>query len=233
MDSAPAPGLDALCREIADSAGCRRNRPDDLQRCARTRREAAGIQRNAAATRRLKQTFTTAYRGCDPNRTKDFRCAGPQAAAGETSQGLCRRFGPRAEASGRQTTFDKEGPDDQVPRPASAASRRPLPCRRWHMVTAITTNCVEEAPGVTRAAQRASTPVAISFTVETDGRPPTGQTLRAAIEQVDAETSSHPPVACSIALTRRISRKCRLPVNPGHRGFAACGQTPRARVVRS
>lgn len=32
-------------------------------------------------------------------------------------------------------------------------------------------------------------PVVISFTVETDGRLPSGQTLRAAIEQVDSATS--------------------------------------------
>ena len=60
------------------------------------------------------------------------------------------------------------------------------------MVTAITMNYVEEAVGIARAAERAKMPVAISFTVETDGRLPTGQTLRAAIEQVDAATSCYP-----------------------------------------
>ena len=60
------------------------------------------------------------------------------------------------------------------------------------MVTAITMNYVEEAVGIARAAERAGMPVAISFTVETDGRLPTGQTLRAAIEQVDAATSRYP-----------------------------------------
>ena len=60
------------------------------------------------------------------------------------------------------------------------------------MVTAITMNYVEEAVGVARAAERAGIPAAISFTVETDGRLPTGQTLRAAIEQVDAATSRYP-----------------------------------------
>jgi S-methylmethionine-dependent homocysteine/selenocysteine methylase len=60
------------------------------------------------------------------------------------------------------------------------------------MVTAITMNYVEEALGITKAARRAGMPVVISFTVETDGRLPTGQALRAAIEQVDAETSSYP-----------------------------------------
>ena len=38
----------------------------------------------------------------------------------------------------------------------------------------------------------AGLPVAVSFTVETDGRLPSGQTLRAAIEQVDAETDGAP-----------------------------------------
>lgn len=60
------------------------------------------------------------------------------------------------------------------------------------MVTAITMNYAEEALGVTKAARRAGMPVAISFTVETDGRLPNGQSLGAAIEQVDAETSSYP-----------------------------------------
>ena len=60
------------------------------------------------------------------------------------------------------------------------------------MVTAITMNYAEEAIGIAKAAERAALPVAISFTVETDGRLPTGQSLRAALEQVDAATSSYP-----------------------------------------
>ena len=60
------------------------------------------------------------------------------------------------------------------------------------MITAITMNYLEEAVGIVRAATRAALPVAISFTVETDGRLPTGQPLRAAIEAVDAATSHAP-----------------------------------------
>ena len=60
------------------------------------------------------------------------------------------------------------------------------------MVCAITMNYVEEAVGIARAAQRAEMPVAISFTVETDGTLPTGQSLKAALEQVDAATSGYP-----------------------------------------
>lgn len=60
------------------------------------------------------------------------------------------------------------------------------------MVCAITMNYAEEAVGIARAAQRAEMPVAISFTVETNGSLPTGQTLKAAIEQVDDATSAYP-----------------------------------------
>ena len=60
------------------------------------------------------------------------------------------------------------------------------------MVTAITMNYVEEAIGIALAAKQANLPVAISFTVETDGNLPTGQSLRDAIPQVDAATASYP-----------------------------------------
>ena len=53
-------------------------------------------------------------------------------------------------------------------------------------VTAQTMNYVEEAAGVAMAAAAHGMPSVISFTVETDGRLPTGRTLREAIEAVDA-----------------------------------------------
>ncbi len=60
------------------------------------------------------------------------------------------------------------------------------------MVTAVTMTNANEAVGVAQAAAKAAMPVAISFTVETDGRLPTGQTLAAAIEEVDAATQGGP-----------------------------------------
>ncbi|MBZ6076745.1 homocysteine S-methyltransferase family protein [Microvirga puerhi] len=60
------------------------------------------------------------------------------------------------------------------------------------MVSAITMNYVEEAIGIARAAQRRGLPVAISFTVETDGRLASGETLRSAIERTDRETRASP-----------------------------------------
>ena len=58
------------------------------------------------------------------------------------------------------------------------------------VVVAYTLTGPEEGIGVVRAAAAAGIPAAVSFTVETDGRLPTGQPLHVAIEQVDAETSS-------------------------------------------
>jgi len=57
-------------------------------------------------------------------------------------------------------------------------------------VTAITMTNAPEGIGIVRAASAAGIPAAVSFTVETDGRLPTGQPLHEAIEQVDAETES-------------------------------------------
>lgn len=60
------------------------------------------------------------------------------------------------------------------------------------MVSAITMTYAEEAVGIALAARDCGIPVVISFTVETDGRLPSGQALRAAVEQVDKETGRAP-----------------------------------------
>jgi S-methylmethionine-dependent homocysteine/selenocysteine methylase len=60
------------------------------------------------------------------------------------------------------------------------------------MVSAITMTNANEAIGITRAALKAAMPVVISFTVETDGRLPTGQSLADAICEVDVVTGKAP-----------------------------------------
>ncbi|MEO5649204.1 MAG: homocysteine S-methyltransferase family protein [Ginsengibacter sp.] len=61
------------------------------------------------------------------------------------------------------------------------------------MVSAITMNYLEEAIGITRAANVVNLPVVISFTVETNGNLPTGMGLKEAIEQVD-DSVKEPPI---------------------------------------
>ncbi len=60
------------------------------------------------------------------------------------------------------------------------------------LVTGMTMTNVPEAIGLVRAAEAAGLPVAISFTLETDGCLPTGTTLRSAIERVDEATAGAP-----------------------------------------
>ena len=60
------------------------------------------------------------------------------------------------------------------------------------LVTAITMTYAEEGIGVARAAEAAGIPSVISFTVETDGRLPSGQALSGAIQQVDDATGGAP-----------------------------------------
>jgi homocysteine S-methyltransferase len=59
-------------------------------------------------------------------------------------------------------------------------------------VSAFTMNNINEALGVARAAQVAQIPCVISFTVETDGRLSTGDSLAEAIKSVDTATGQVP-----------------------------------------
>jgi homocysteine S-methyltransferase len=58
------------------------------------------------------------------------------------------------------------------------------------MISAVTIPYSTEATGIVRAAQACGMPVAISFTVETDGRLPSGETLADAITEVDSATGN-------------------------------------------
>src|SRR5262249_806898 len=60
------------------------------------------------------------------------------------------------------------------------------------MIRALTLNYVEEAIGIARAAAAHHIPAVVSFTVEVDGKLPTGDTLRNAIEAVDRATNASP-----------------------------------------
>jgi len=60
------------------------------------------------------------------------------------------------------------------------------------MISAITMTNVPEATGLAQAAKTLHVPVAISFTVETDGRLPTGGTLADAVAAVDDATDGYP-----------------------------------------
>ena len=60
------------------------------------------------------------------------------------------------------------------------------------LAAAFTLNYIEEAVGIARAAKGLALPIALSFTLETDGRLPSGDTLATAIETTDALTGAYP-----------------------------------------
>lgn len=60
-------------------------------------------------------------------------------------------------------------------------------------VSALTMNYIEETIGIVKAAASFNLPVVISFTVETNGKLPTGMSLKEAIEKVD-QSVNIPPI---------------------------------------
>lgn len=85
---------------------------------------------------------------------------------------------------------DAYAPGDQVSEEEAIAYHRPqietFAGTAADLVNALTLTYSAEAIGIARAANAVGLPVAISFTVETDGRLPGGETLGGAIAAVDA-----------------------------------------------
>ena len=59
------------------------------------------------------------------------------------------------------------------------------------MIAALTMNYVEEAAGIAIAARAARMPVALSFTLETDGRLPSGESLAHAIDRIESLSDAY------------------------------------------
>jgi homocysteine S-methyltransferase len=60
------------------------------------------------------------------------------------------------------------------------------------MITAVTMTYAEEGIGIARAAAAVGVPCVVSFTVETDGALPSGESLADAVARVDASTTTRP-----------------------------------------
>lgn len=60
------------------------------------------------------------------------------------------------------------------------------------LASALTMGYIDEALGIVYSAKENDLPVAISFTVETDGNLPSGETLKNAIEIIDKATNNYP-----------------------------------------
>lgn len=60
------------------------------------------------------------------------------------------------------------------------------------LISAYTLTYKEEGLGIVLAAKEVNIPVVISFTLETDGRLPSGESLKEVIEQIDSATDNYP-----------------------------------------
>jgi hypothetical protein len=149
---------------------------------------------------------------------EDVRSA---AAQDGTTVVICAAVGPRG---------DGYRPAEAMAVPEAEAYHRPqiemLAETSADTVTALTMTSPEEGAGIALAARDAGVPCAISFTVGTDGRLPSGQTLREAVEIVDRETDTRRRSAGQ----RAGCSPCGRPLDPPVQGQAAL-RTPDDRTV--
>lgn len=95
--------------------------------------------------------------------------------------------GPRGDGYKPENTMTAEEAQKYHSAQIEIFSRTPV-----DMISAITMNYVEEAIGLARAAGAVNLPVVISFTVETDGKLPTGMSLKEAIGHIDKNVPQPP-----------------------------------------
>lgn len=96
------------------------------------------------------------------------------------------QVGPRGDGYRADRQMDDEQAElYHTAQMASFADERP------DIVSAFTLSYPEEAIGIVRAARKYDLPVAISFTVETDGLLPTGMPVGEALDAVDAATDHY------------------------------------------
>ena len=101
------------------------------------------------------------------------------------------------------------------------------------LVTAITMTYAEEAVGVASAAAAAGIPSVVSFTLETDGRLPSGQALSGAIQQVDDATAGAPAYYMINCAHPTHFESVLDRARPGRSGSEASARTRRRRVTPS
>ena len=91
-------------------------------------------------------------------------------------------MGPRGDGYSPEALMTAEEADDY-----HSAQVATLDEAGVDMISAITMTHTGEAMGIARACARREMPLALSFTVETDGHLPTGQPLKEAIAEVDTD----------------------------------------------
>ncbi len=139
--------------------------PDWVEKIDGSREATAGINRQAI-------DFLTGYR---------------DQQAGATPMPISGSVGPRGDGyvADNKMSADEAAEYHRTQIEAIAGTEADL-------ISVYTLNYVDEAIGIARAAAAARIPAMLSFTLETDGRLPTGQSLGEAIQQVDEATNASP-----------------------------------------
>jgi homocysteine S-methyltransferase len=96
-------------------------------------------------------------------------------------------IGPRGDGYDPGHVMTRQEAEDYHLRQAAA-----LAAAGPDLLTAMTITNVPEAIGIARAAEKVGLSAVISFTVETDGRLPTGDRLGEAVQAVDQATAAYP-----------------------------------------
>jgi S-methylmethionine-dependent homocysteine/selenocysteine methylase len=106
---------------------------------------------------------------------------------GSTTVAVCGTLGPRGDAYAPESLMST-GEAERY----HAAQVEVFAAAGVDMVGAYTLAYAEEGVGIARAAAAAGVPSVISFTLETDGRLPSGEPLQDAVERVDSEAEGSP-----------------------------------------
>jgi len=106
-----------------------------------------------------------------------------EAAAGETPVAITGTIGPEGDGYSPDSFLSAAAAEEYHAKQIGVFAEEGV-----DMVSGLTMTYVEEAVGIVRAAAAAGLPVSVSFTVETDGRLPSEEPLREAVERLDAET---------------------------------------------
>ncbi|MDQ3724364.1 MAG: homocysteine S-methyltransferase family protein [Actinomycetota bacterium] len=105
--------------------------------------------------------------------------------APETPISVCGTLGPRGDAYAPEELMSAEEAESY-----HAAQVESFAAAGVDLIGVYTLAYAEEGIGIARAAAAAGVPAAISFTLETDGRLPSGEPLGEAVERVDAATGA-------------------------------------------
>ncbi|HEY6731635.1 MAG TPA: homocysteine S-methyltransferase family protein [Solirubrobacterales bacterium] len=108
-----------------------------------------------------------------------------EATAGQVPVSITGTIGPEGDGYSPDSFLSAAEAEDYHERQVAVFAAEGV-----DMISGMTMTYVEEGVGIVRAAAAAGLPVSVSFTVETDGRLPSGEPLGEAVERLDAETGS-------------------------------------------